>query len=95
MGKYEELGNEIGKLVDSKQISYGDSFGKANGILAILYPNGILVEQYTDVLCLIRIIDKMFRIANNKDAFCESPYMDLAGYSLLGALKDYKTPEMT
>ncbi len=86
--KYQKLGSEIGKLVDEKQIAYGDSFNKSKNVLVQLYPDGVKVEQYTDMLCLVRIIDKLFRIANKKGAFGESPYQDLAGYSLLGIGKD-------
>jgi len=37
---------------------------------------------------MIRIIDKLFRIATQKEAFGESPYRDIAGYGLLGVMKD-------
>lgn len=40
------------------------------------------------MLCLVRILDKMFRIATDKDALGESPYRDIAGYGILGAVKD-------
>lgn len=81
---YEEIGLEIGKLITEKQIAYGNSFGNSGKILEILFPNGISIEQYTDALTITRIIDKLFRIANNKDAFNESPYKDIAGYAILG-----------
>ena len=83
-GKYEKAALAVGRLVDEKQKAYGDSFGHAGRILKILYPNGIQPEQYQDVLTIVRIIDKLFRIANQKDAFGESPYQDIAGYGLLG-----------
>jgi len=81
---YEQLGQEVGRLVDEKQVAYGDSFGKAGQVLRILYPDGIAPEQYDDALAITRIIDKLFRIATDKDAFGESPYSDIAGYGLLG-----------
>jgi len=84
MDKYEEIGAKVGKLVDEKQAAYGDSFGHAHKVLEILYPDGIETRQYTDMLTVVRILDKLFRIANQKDAFGESPYMDIAGYGLLG-----------
>lgn len=83
--KYEQLSLEIGKLVDEKQAAYGDSFGKAGAVMKILYPDGIPVEKIDDALCIVRIIDKLFRIATDKDALGESPYRDIAGYGLLGA----------
>lgn len=83
-GKYEQLGQEVGSLVDEKNKAYGDSFNKCDKFLKILYPNGVTPEQYTDVLCLVRIFDKLMRIATNKNAFGESPYKDIVGYALLG-----------
>lgn len=56
-------------------------------MLRLLYPDGIRPEQYDDSLAVVRIIDKLFRIANNKDAFGESPYKDIAGYAILGMKK--------
>lgn len=85
--KYEKLALEIGKLVDEKQASYGDSFGKAGAVMKILYPDGIPVDKIDDALCIVRIIDKLFRVATDKDALGESPYRDIAGYGLLGAGK--------
>ena len=82
-GKYETLGKQIGELVDQKQASYGDSFNRSGKILEVLYPDGIKPGQYTDMLAVIRIIDKLFRIANKKDAFGESPGRDICGYGLL------------
>ena len=81
---YDRIGREIGKLVDEKQKAYGDSFGRAGAVMKVLYPKGISLEQMDDALAVIRIIDKLFRIANDKDAFGESPFKDIAGYGLLG-----------
>ena len=81
---FRDLGTEIGELVDKKQKAYGNSFGKSHYILKVLYPDGITVHQYEDVLCIVRIIDKLFRIATSKIDFEESPYKDIAGYGLLG-----------
>jgi len=85
---YLEAATEIGKLVTEKQVAYGDAFGQAGDILRKLYPHGVKPEQFDDMLCLIRIIDKMFRIANEKTAFGESPYRDITGYGLLGYVRD-------
>jgi len=80
---YEEHARSIGRLVDQKNKAYGDSFRNSGDILRILYPEGIKPEQYDDMLALARIIDKMFRIATNRDAFSENPYVDIAGYAIL------------
>lgn len=81
------LGLQIGELVDQKQAAYGDSFGKAGAIMRILYPNGISPEQMDDALAVVRIVDKLFRIATNRDALGESPFRDIGGYGLLGAAR--------
>lgn len=83
--KYVLLAREIGELVEMKQAAYGDSFTKAGQVMRILYPAGIAPDQMDDALCLVRMIDKMFRIATDRDAIGESPYRDIAGYALLGA----------
>jgi len=82
---YRELGIEIGELVDHKQAAYGDSFGKSGNVLRQLYPHGIPVDGYDDMLGIVRIIDKLFRIATDPKAFGESPARDIAGYGLLMA----------
>jgi hypothetical protein len=94
---YEEIGADVGKLVSEKNAAYGDSFHQAGKILAILYPNGVKINQYQDLLATVRIIDKLFRIATDKDAFGESPWRDILGYSLLaykGTLKEPFTYEV-
>jgi len=86
--KYETTAEEIGKLVAEKNAAYGSSFAESYKILEVLYPNGIMPYQYTDALALIRVIDKLFRIATKKDAFGESPWRDIAGYGILGTVRD-------
>jgi len=87
-GRFKQIGEEIGSLVEEKNAAYGNSFGKVAEFLKILWPDGIPVEAYTDALCTVRMFDKLMRIANKKDAFGESPYRDIAGYSILGVEKD-------
>ena len=87
-GRFAQIGKEIGELVEEKNAAYGNSFGKVAEFLKILWPDGIPVEAYTDALCTVRMFDKLMRIANKKDAFGESPYRDIAGYSILGVEKD-------
>ena len=84
--KYKDKGTEIGKLVEDKNVIYGDSFAKSGDILRILYPNGITVDQYNDILALIRIIDKMFRIATTQSDI-EDPWVDIAGYAILKSVQ--------
>jgi transposase len=83
VGKYEALGKAIGALVDEKNLQYGDAFNRGGCILEILYPDGVRPDQYRDMLGVIRVIDKLFRVANGKQG-SEDPWQDIAGYGLLG-----------
>lgn len=80
---YREIAREIGELVDIKQEAYGESFHKSHIILMQLFPQGIKVEQYKDLLAIVRVIDKLFRVATDKGALGENPWKDIAGYALL------------
>ena len=91
--KYENIAKEIGKLVDQKNAAYGSSFSESHKILSVLYPNGIKPEQYTDALAIVRVLDKLFRIANHKNAFGESPWKDIAGYAILGVANHEENKE--
>lgn len=91
MARYEELGAEIGALVAEKNRAYGSSFQTAGDALSLLYPQGVRPEQMRDALLLVRIWDKMMRIATARDAFGESPYRDIAGYGILGAAMQSST----
>jgi len=68
---YKQIGIDVGSLVDEKNAAYGSSFAECHKILSVLYPSGIKPEQYTDALAIIRVIDKLFRIANKKHACLE------------------------
>ena len=93
IGKYELKASKIGRIVDKKNKAYGNSFNEACEILTILYPNGVEPKQYKDMLALTRIIDKLFRIANDKGFEGESPFRDIAGYGILGDSTDKKIEE--
>ena len=91
---YVDISNQVGTLVQDKNKAYGDSFGQACKILEVLYPDGIKPNQYRDVLAITRVIDKLFRIANKKDAFGESPWRDICGYAVLGIANDEESEEV-
>lgn len=92
IGPFEKIGADIGRLVEAKQLAYGDSFGKAGDVMRILYPEGVPPEKLDDALTVVRVLDKLFRIATAKDAFGESPWRDIAGYSLLAVRRDEEDP---
>jgi hypothetical protein len=87
---FERIGTEVGRLVASKNLAYGGSFARSGEILVILYPDGIAPEKYTDALAVTLVLDKLFRIAAQKDAFGESPWRDVAGYGILGVAASMK-----
>ena len=80
---FMQLATDLGKLLAEKNQAYGDAFSKTTQILTLLYPQGIKVQQYKDVHVLVRMLDKMSRIAQDNDPLGESPYKDLAGYAIL------------
>lgn len=88
----QEIAAEIGLLCGEKNESYGDSFVTSGKILALLYPQGIQPDQMRDALGVVRVLDKLSRIANRKDAFGESPWRDVAGYGIVGAAADESDP---
>src|SRR3954470_16186982 len=83
-----ELAAALGELASDKNRAYGNSFARSGEFLSLLYPRGVTTGQYTDMLLMVRMFDKLMRIANRKDAYGESPYADIAGYALLGVAKD-------
>ena len=88
MNQYAQEAINLAELVTKKQIAYGDSFGQSNRIIQVLYPKGIMPEQYRDALAVIRVIDKLFRVANRKWDNEENPWQDIAGYALLSVVQD-------
>lgn len=83
---YEEVALEIAKLVSRKQKEYGDSFGNSHKIFEVLYPEGVKPEQMKDFLVIVRIVDKLFRIARG-DQGEESAWDDIHGYSNLASVR--------
>jgi hypothetical protein len=87
---WAEIFAELAILVSKKNLSYGDSLAQSVECMRILYPDGISSDKYYDALVTLRIFDKLARIAKDKSAFSESPWMDLAGYSVLAYREDLK-----
>jgi hypothetical protein len=93
-GKFTELALEIGQFTDKKNKQYGSSVDATYKMVEVL------MERYTydkenylmpksllkHILLQVRMMDKQNRIFNNPsgEGDSESPYNDLAGYSLIG-----------
>lgn len=84
MKTLQQLGTDLGKLLEEKNAAYGSSFAASGDFLRLLFPRGVPADRYDDALLMVRIFDKQMRIATDKDAFGESPYQDIAGYGILG-----------
>jgi hypothetical protein len=94
LGKFTELAYGIGEFTDMKNQQYGSSVDATYGMMKVL------MERYTydeenylmpktllkHILLQVRMMDKQNRIFNNPsgEGDSESPYRDLAGYSLIG-----------
>ncbi len=82
-----------------KNRQYGDAVRKTVDILHALFPDGIRPDQYGDLLLIVRVQDKMVRLAsyNSKthprSADDESPWADVRGYGILGEEKDMDPAE--
>lgn len=89
---YQSIALEIAATVEKKQAAYGDAFGKSGEAMRILYPQGIPPEKMDDALAVVRVLDKLFRIATDRDALGESPWRDIAGYALLAVARTEAKP---
>lgn len=81
--KWHPIAESIAATVAEKNAAYGDSVTRSAAIMQILYPDGIPVDAYKDALLVVRVLDKLSRIATDRDALGESPWRDIAGYALL------------
>ena len=77
-----ETATEVGNLLEEKNKAYGNAFDTAGDFLRLLYPQGVQPNQYNDMLCLVRIFDKMKRIATGDPT--ENSWQDISGYGILG-----------
>jgi len=83
LNKFDLAALETSEIVAKKNMAYGDAVLKSGAMLELLYPNGIQPHQYTDAAAIIRVLDKLVRIATDNDPFGEDPWGDINGYSLL------------
>jgi len=90
MAMYEKLAMEIATLLQQKNAAYGSAFEKTTDILKQLYPKGIPIDSYKDVHVIVRVLDKLSRIAQNNDPFGEDPWKDICGYSILAQTENLK-----
>lgn len=84
--RWKKINEQMVELLARKAQAYGDSFTQSEVVLRALFPAGIHPDQYRDLLTMIRMIDKFFRLATRrggKDPMGESPWNDIQGYATL------------
>lgn len=88
--EYEKLGGELIELLKLKREAYGDNLKSTGRFLSLLYPDGVPSSALPELGTMIRVVDKLFRIANRHKAEeegkgwedNENPWWDIAGYGL-------------
>ena len=81
--KFQAIARQVAEIVFTKNKVYGNSFEESGKIMNTLYPLGVKSGEMVDMLAIVRIIDKLFRIATDKHALGENPWQDIAGYATL------------
>lgn len=79
---FAELGQRIGMLVAEKNRQYGNTWHTCAEVLRVLYPARIKPDQYITAMLVVRIVDKLGRVATGA---LEDSFEDIAGYGILGA----------
>ena len=83
VGKWQTIADDMTSLLKAKRDSYGNNLACTPEIMKLMYPSGITHEQLDDFLILVRMVDKMFRIANGANfKLGEDAWKDLAGYAM-------------
>ena len=78
------VASDVAVIVEEKNKEYDSAFEKVSKILFILFPNGIPTNKYHDAAILIRVLDKVCRIANTNDkGVKKDAWLDICGYALL------------
>ena len=80
---YTAIAADVAAVVERKNKAYGDSFTKVTRTLEDMFPDGIPVEAYANIGGIVRTLDKLFRVATDRDGLEENPWGDIAGYALL------------
>jgi hypothetical protein len=87
--KLRELGQKLGDTVYEKNIRYGSAYKSTAACMKILYPQGIKPGELQDATIIVRVLDKLARIANGH---FDDSWSDIAGYGLIGtSLHEKKT----
>ncbi len=80
---FHSLGEELADMLDNKNRQYGDSYARMAHVLPMFYPDGVPGDHLLDAVFILRIIDKLMRIASAQGDDMEDPIKDIAGYAIL------------
>jgi len=86
----KELFKEIEDIILDKRKKYGPVDIKISKTLTELYPSGVQPETYQEFILVVHMLEKLSRLTNTnitKEAKNDA-YVDLAGYSILGVVKN-------
>lgn len=92
------LGIQLGEMLADKNERYGSAFMRVPEMLKLYFPDGIRPDQYGDVAMFIWIFEKKARIAACPvRGDVEDPYIDIAGFGVLGSYlwPKHRTPTQT
>ena len=85
--KISDIAKNVRDIVITKNETYGDSVSKSAKLMHVLYPDGIAPSHYDDAHLIIRVLDKLSRLASadiTKRAKYDA-WQDIAGYGIIGA----------
>jgi len=80
---FEGIALELSSMLEDKNRKYGDSYAKMAHVLPLFFPNGVPADKLLDAIFILRIVDKLMRIASNQPDEDEDPIKDVAGYAIL------------
>jgi hypothetical protein len=81
--EFSEIADELATMLAVKNRKYGDSYAKMAHVLPLFYPNGVPADGLLDAVFILRIVDKLMRIASDQRDDEEDPLLDLCGYGIL------------
>ena len=78
-----DIASELAEMLSDKNRKYGDSYARMAHVLPMFYPDGVPGNHLLDAVFILRIIDKLMRIASAQSDDEEDPVKDIAGYAIL------------
>lgn len=84
---FRDIAVETAEILEIKNRAYGNSFNKTSEFLKLLFPDGVVDDQYCHLMYIIRVLDKIGRIANSSllppEEGIIDAYKDINGYTTL------------